>query len=127
MKNSTNQESLRLLAAFGNAFNAHDIEGVMACMTEDCVFLTSAGANAEGDRHEGACAVRDAISAIFSSLPDAMWTAKAEHIAGNLAVTEWTFTATNHDGTRITVDGCDLLTLRNGKIASKNAFRKQVK
>ena len=30
------------------------------------------------------------------------------------------------DGTKIEVQGCDLFTLRNGKIAAKNSFRKQV-
>jgi ketosteroid isomerase-like protein len=39
-------------------------------------------------------------------------------------VSEWTFTGTRVDGTRIEVNGCDLFTFRGGKIALKNSYRK---
>jgi hypothetical protein len=39
-------------------------------------------------------------------------------------VSEWTFTGTRMDGTRVEVNGCDLFTFRDGKIAVKNSFRK---
>ena len=39
-------------------------------------------------------------------------------------MTQWTFVATMTDGSRADVDGCDLFTFRNGKIAVKNSFRK---
>ena len=34
------------------------------------------------------------------------------------------FTATAQDGSRIEVNGCDIFTFRDGKIAVKNSFRK---
>jgi ketosteroid isomerase-like protein len=43
---------------------------------------------------------------------------------GDRGVSEWTFTGTSKDGTRVEVSGCDLFTFRNGKIAVKNSFRK---
>ena len=43
---------------------------------------------------------------------------------GERGVTQWTFVATMPDGSRADVDGCDLFTFRNGKIAVKNSFRK---
>ena len=46
--------------------------------------------------------------------------------AGDRGVSEWTFTGTRSDGTRVEVNGCDLLTFRDGKIAVKNAFRKTI-
>jgi len=39
-------------------------------------------------------------------------------------VSEWVFRATRADGARIEVQGCDLFTLRDGKVAAKRAFRK---
>jgi ketosteroid isomerase-like protein len=39
-------------------------------------------------------------------------------------VSEWTFTGTRADGTRVEVHGCDLFTFRDGKIALKNSYRK---
>ena len=35
-----------------------------------------------------------------------------------------TFTGTRADGTRVEVHGCDLFTLRDGKIVLKNSYRK---
>jgi hypothetical protein len=40
------------------------------------------------------------------------------------AVSEWTFTGTRTDGTRVEVQGCDLFTFRAGKILLKNSYRK---
>jgi hypothetical protein len=39
-------------------------------------------------------------------------------------VSEWIFTGTRRDGTRVEVRGCDLFTFRDGKIAVKNSYRK---
>jgi ketosteroid isomerase-like protein len=39
-------------------------------------------------------------------------------------VSEWTFTGTRKDGARVEVNGCDLLTFHDGKIAIKNSYRK---
>jgi ketosteroid isomerase-like protein len=39
-------------------------------------------------------------------------------------VSEWTFTGTRRDGTRVEVTGCDLFTFRDGRIAIKNSYRK---
>ena len=37
---------------------------------------------------------------------------------------EWLTTGTPRGSTRFEVQGCDLLTLRNGKIAAKRSYRK---
>ena len=39
-------------------------------------------------------------------------------------MSEWTFTGTRVNGTRIEVNGCDLFIFRGGKIALKNSYRK---
>jgi hypothetical protein len=39
-------------------------------------------------------------------------------------VSEWTFTGSRVDGSRVEVTGCDLFTFKNGKIAVKNSYRK---
>ena len=46
-------------------------------------------------------------------------------MAGDRAVSEWTFTGTTKDGAKVEVNGCDVFTLKNGKIALKNSYRKQ--
>ncbi len=93
-------------------------------MTADCVFEASAGPQVDGQRSEGSNAVRSAYAAVFEAFPDAHW-ANAKHFgAGVRWASEWTFTGTNRDGKRVEVTGVDLFTLRDGRIAIKNSYRK---
>ena len=50
--------SAEMLAEFAAAWNRHDIDALMSFMSEDCVFLTVAGPEQWGARHEGPDAVR---------------------------------------------------------------------
>lgn len=96
----------------------------MAMMTDDCVFESSAGPEVNGQRSEGREAVRAAFAAVFETFPDARWNNPRHVICGNRAVSEWTFTGTRRDSRRTEVNGCDLFTLREGRIAVKNSYRK---
>lgn len=50
---------------------------------------------------------------------------KIRHFAcPELAVVEWLTTGTPGGGARYEVEGCDILTLRNGRIAAKRSYRK---
>jgi uncharacterized protein (TIGR02246 family) len=113
-----------LLEAFADAWNRHDLDALMSMMTADCVFEASAGNFVNGERHEGQQAVRAAVAAVFAQYPDARWNNARHFVTGDRGVSEWTFTGTLKDGKRVEVAGCDLLTLREGKIAVKNSFRK---
>jgi ketosteroid isomerase-like protein len=113
-----------LLHAFADAWNRHDVDALMSMMTADCVFEASAGNAVDGARHEGPQAVRGAFEAVFEQYPDAHWGNARHFVSGDRGVSEWTFTGTQRDGTRVEVNGCDLLTLREGKVAIKNSFRK---
>ena len=113
-----------LLEAFADAWNRHDVEALMSMMTTDCAFEASAGNFVNGERHQGREAVRAAFAAVFEQYPDAQWRNARHFVAGDRAVSEWTFTGTRKDGTRVEVTGCDLFTLRDGKIAVKNSYRK---
>jgi ketosteroid isomerase-like protein len=112
------------LEAFSAAWNRHDVEALMSFMSEDCVFQTAAGAHACGTRHEGPEAVRKAFAAAWALLPDAQWLNGQHFVEGDFGVSQWTFTGTAADGSRVETDGVDLFTFRGGKIVTKNAFRK---
>ena len=45
--------TVEFLDAFAQAFNRHDVEAILAAMTEDCVFEASAGPDVCGRRYEG--------------------------------------------------------------------------
>jgi steroid delta-isomerase-like uncharacterized protein len=113
-----------LLAEFSDAWNRHDIDALMSFMSDDCVFDTAAGAEACGTRHQGREAVRKAFAAVWQAVPDAQWRDGVHHVAGDFGVSEWTFTGTAADGSRIEVNGVDLFAFKDGKIQHKNVFRK---
>lgn len=113
------------LEAFSKAWNAHDVDALMTFMTEDCVFHTAAGSGLQGTTISGFDAVRDAFEQVWKNFPDVCWK-DAEHtvLCGDKAITESTFCATKPDGSRIEARMVDVFTVRDGKIAVKNAFRK---
>ncbi len=112
------------LQAFSDAWNRHDVDGLMCFMSEDCVFMTAAGPDACGTRHVGREAVRKAFAAAWESVKDAQWERATHCVQGDVGISQWTFTGTAPDGSRIETDGVDVFTFRGGKIAVKNAFRK---
>jgi ketosteroid isomerase-like protein len=113
------------LVSFCDAFNRHDLDALMAHMTEECIFDASAGSEQHGQRYVGRDAVRGAFADVFTSFPDSQWEEGQHWVSGDRGVSEWVFRGTRLDGTRVEVDGCDLFTFRDGKIAVKNSFRKQ--
>ena len=113
-----------ILQAFADAWNRHDIDALMSLMTEDCVFESSAGPDVCGARYSSSEAVRAAFAEVWVTFPDARWNNPRHFVVGDRAVSEWTFTGTRTDRTRVEVEGCDLFTCRDGKIVVKNSYRK---
>lgn len=124
MKDAGIEITVQLLETFAEAWNRHDADALMSFMTPDCVFESSAGPDACGTRYQGQRDVRAAYVQVWTTFPDAHW-ANARHlVVGNRGVSQWTFTGTRDDGARVEVHGCDLFTFRDGKIALKDAYRK---
>lgn len=116
--------NIEYLDAFADAWNRHDIEGLMEFMTPDCIYDASVGPHIYGMRYEGAFEVREGFSKVLDTFPDAHWGSARHFIAGDRGVSEWIFTGTTPDGTKIEVDGCDVFTFKDGKIWIKNSYRK---
>jgi ketosteroid isomerase-like protein len=112
------------LQSFADAFNAHDVTAIMSHMTNDCVFEASAGPDFNGEKFTGQKQVKKAFENVFETFPDAHWGNTKHLILGTRGFSEWIFTGTKLDGTKIEVTGCDLFTFKNGKIAVKNSYRK---
>ncbi len=120
---STQSNAERLQALF-DAFNRHDIDAVMSFFADDVVFDGAAGSEVHGTRFQGREAVASAFQGVWTSMPDVQWRNTRHQAFGDFGVSEWTFTATRSDGQRIEANGVDLFRFRDGKIISKNAFRK---
>ena len=118
--------SVDRLEAFAQAWSRHDIDALMACMADDCVFHASAGPESSGTRYLGRDAVRAGFVKAWTEFPDARWTRARHFVAGRRGVSEWTFVGTRaSDGQRVEVDGCDLFTFQGDKIRVKDSWRKQ--
>ena len=113
-----------VLQAFADAWNRHDADALMSFMTEDCVFEAAAGPEKFGTRYVGCEAVRAGYAEVWATYPDAHWGNARHFVHGERGVSEWTFTGTRKDGARVEVNGCDLFTFRDGRIALKNSYRK---
>jgi steroid delta-isomerase-like uncharacterized protein len=124
MSNPTPEVTTDMLQAFAEAWNRHDVDALMSFMTADCVFEASAGSEVCGARYEGYAAVRRAFAEVWQTFPDAHWGNARHCVFGDRGLSEWTFTGTRADGTRVEVMGCDLFTFRDGRIAVKNSYRK---
>jgi ketosteroid isomerase-like protein len=107
-----------------DAFNRHDIDGVMRFFAEDCIFNAVGGPEVYGTRIEGSKAIAEAFSSVWKAMPDAEWGNHSHFVSGDRGVSEWTFSGTAADGSRIEAEGCDLFTFEGGKIVRKQAFRK---
>src|SRR5262245_18352387 len=111
---------------FNTVWNGHDLDGIMAMMTDDVVFEASFGKDPWGTRAVGRAAVRELVAEILQRIPDVRWDEIRHFACPELAVVEWITTGTPRGGTRVEVFGCDVLALRDGKIAAKRSFRKAV-
>lgn len=124
MVSESRDVTVEFLDAFCDAWNRHDIDTLMSFMTEDCVFESSAGPDAWGTRYSGREAVCAGFVDVWAVFPDARWGNARHFVHEDRGVSEWIFTGTRADGSRVEVHGCDLFTFRNGKIALKDSYRK---
>ncbi|MBB4002104.1 nuclear transport factor 2 family protein [Aurantimonas endophytica] len=115
---------LAVLDRFMGAWNARDVEGLMACMAQDCAFNASAGPGAEGKRHVGREAVRAAYAGLFDAFPEAAWTNGRHAIMGDTGLSSWRFVGTSTGGQKVDVDGCDVFAFSGDLIALKDSYRK---
>lgn len=124
MPDMSSEATTEVLQAFACAWNRHDIDAIMSFMTEDCVFEASAGPEVCGTQYVGRESVRAGFAEVWATFPDAHWANARHSVLGDRGMSEWTFTGTRTDGTRLEVHGCDLFTFRDGKIALKDSYRK---
>jgi uncharacterized protein (TIGR02246 family) len=105
-----------LIDRYNGAWNRHDVDAICAMHTPDMVFENhTAGERAEGDE------VAAHVAAIFTNWPDIAFEARRIYVTPELAVNEWTATATR-DGERVSWPGVDVFPIRDGLIARKDVY-----
>jgi steroid delta-isomerase-like uncharacterized protein len=120
----TKAAAVGTLQAVLDAFNRHDLDGIMEHFAEDAVFESPRGPDPWGTRFEGRDAVRAGLAKRFEGIPDVHYGDDRHFLSadGDRGVSEWTLTGTTTDGQRLEVRGCDLWTLRSGKIVVKDSY-----
>jgi ketosteroid isomerase-like protein len=114
------------LKALCEAFNAHDLDRIMAFFAEDCVLEMPRGSKPWGARFEGKRAVRAALATRFEGLPDVHYGGDEHFVDAETGISKWVLTGTARDGTRKEVHGCDFYTFRDGKVICKDSYWKIV-
>ena len=112
------------VTAFLSPWNAHDVDGAMALMTDDCVWEIPRGSAPCGTLFEGADAVRAAIAGAFEAMPDVRYELVRGSFGRDLVVLELLVSGTLADGRQARFHACDVMTLRDGKVAAKRSYRK---
>jgi ketosteroid isomerase-like protein len=119
-------ENLRVLEQLAEAFNAHDLDRVMAHFAEDCSLDMPRGPNPWGTRYVGKAAVREGLRTRFEMLPDVHYGDTRHFATATMGVSEWLVTGTLRSGMTIAVRGCDHYEFREGKVIRKDSYWKIV-
>lgn len=110
-------DPLAVIRRFNEAFGRHDVDAVMALMTDDCLFEDTTPPH--GRRHVGQDAVRAAWESLFASSPDARFDTEEGVVAGDRATFRWCY---RFDGG--SVRGVDVFRVRDGKVSEKLSYVK---
>ena len=121
------------IARYNEAWNAHDLDAIIAMHAPDMVFENhTAGERAEGE------AVREHIGTIFDTWPDIAFVTRRLYVREALVVQEWTATATHVNvmhrgeliaeptGRQIGWDGLDVIPFEDGLVKRKDVYSDSV-
>lgn len=117
------ESAIRTVLAFNEAFNQHDVAGMMALMSEDCVFENTHPAP-DGTVYTGKEAVTQFWQEFFQESPQAQ--IKIEDIFGfgRRCIMRWRYTWVDEAGNEGHVRGVDLYQEKDGLIREKLSYVK---
>ncbi len=104
-----------------DAFGAGDVDAIMAVMSDDCVFESTSPAP-DGERVEGAAAVRAVFTDLFSGTPGARFETEELVALGDRAVLRWRFSWEGDEPGH--VRGVDVLRVASGRVSEKFSYVK---
>ena len=121
------------IARYNEAWNAHDLDAIMAMHAPDMVFENhTAGEVAVGEE------AREHIGKIFHTWPDIEFSTRRLYIRDGLVVQEWTATATHANrmqrgelvaeptGRRLSWNGMDIIPFEGGLVKRKDVYSDSV-
>ena len=119
MSASASQPAYKALATrYMAAWNAHDVPAIMAMHADD----TSYRRHGSPKIYRGKEAVAEQFAKDISGLPGIKFEPVSVHGSDDHFVAESIITATGKDGAPVTMELIDLITLRDGKVVSKDSY-----
>ncbi len=117
------ESATRVVLDFNDAFNRHDVAGMMQLMSDDCVFENTNPAP-DGTVYSGKQAVTQFWEDFFRVSPHAH--IKIEEIVGlgNRCIMRWRYNWVDATGTEGHVRGIDIFQVKNGLIQEKLSYVK---
>lgn len=115
--------TLDVIEQFNEAFNHHDVDAIMALMTEDCVFENTQPVP-DGKRHVGQAEVRGYWQRFFGSSPSARFTTEDIFAAGDRCTVRWRYDWVDKQGKPGHIRGVDVFRVQGGKVAEKCSYVK---
>ncbi len=117
------ESAMRLVLEFNEAFNRHDVAGMMHLMSDDCVFENTDPAP-DGTVYAGKDAVTRFWQDFFHESPSAHIDIEEIFGLGNRCIMRWKYSWVDVAGTQGHVRGVDIFQVREGLICEKLSYVK---
>lgn len=117
------ESSMRLVLAFNDAFNQHDVAGMMKFMSEDCIFENTDPAP-DGTRYSGKAAVTQFWEHFFEQSPHAHIDIEEIFGLGQRCIMRWKYSWVDAAGQSGHVRGVDVFRERDGLLIEKLSYVK---
>lgn len=117
------EAAMRVVIAFNEAFNRHDVAGMMQLMSADCVFENTAPAP-DGTVYAGKEAVTQFWEAFFRASPQAHIEIEEIFGLGARCVMRWRYNWDDRAGDIGHVRGVDIFRVKDGVISEKFSYVK---
>lgn len=123
MKMSRLEAAVRIVLAFNEAFNRHDVAGMMQLMSDDCLFENTYPAP-DGAVYAGKEANTQFWQAFFRDSPHAHIEIEEIFGLGMRCVMRWRYDWVDGAGKKGHVRGVDIFQVKNGVIYEKLSYVK---
>ena len=117
------ESAMRLVLEFNDAFNRHDVAGMMKLMSDDCVFENTDPAP-DGTTYSGKEAVTQFWQNFFQESPQAHIDIEEIFGAGSHCIMRWKYSWVDSAGQKGHVRGVDIFREKEGLLSEKFSYVK---
>jgi len=117
------ESAMRAVIAFNEAFNRHDVAGMMQLMTDDCIFENT-NPPPDGAVYSGKEAITQFWRDFFRESPQARIEIEEIFSLGERCIMRWRYSWEEVAGEKRHVRGVDIFRVREGAICEKLSYVK---